>query len=77
MTNEQLLYDLLDRLDRLEELREDWLEALEAGATPDQFDPEFPQEMRLLGVERLDDIERRMAALHAEVDALDTSDGAG
>lgn len=76
MTDEQLLYDLLERLDRLEELREDWLEALQAGATPDRFDSEFLQEMRSLGVERLDDIERRMATLHAEVDALDAADGA-
>lgn len=76
MADDQLLYDLLERLDRLEELREDWLAALQASAAPDQFDPEFLQELRALGLARLEDIERRMAALHAEVDALDTADGA-
>lgn len=77
MAGEQLLYDLLERLDRLEELREDWLEALQTGASPEQFDPEFLHEMQALGVARLDDIERRMASLHAEVDALDAPDGRG
>lgn len=74
MSTEELLYSLLDRLDRLEELREDWLESGHAGLPAFAFDPQFRAELAAIGVATLDDLDRFIAALHAQVDELDATD---
>ena len=69
------LYDLLSMLDRLEDLREDLEElALNGRGIADAAD-DLRQEIDLLDIRDLDDVERRIAELNAQVDRLGGSAG--
>lgn len=75
VSKEELLYELFVRLDRLEELHEDWLAAQQGRHTPAAIDETLRAELRAAGVTTGEDIERLMAELQREVDALDTGAG--
>lgn len=74
MATEAELYALMRQLDRLEELREDLLEiALRGGVSGDEIEDDIDEqavlaEMAALGVKSLDEVERRMTALNAQLD---------
>ncbi|CAA9588662.1 MAG: hypothetical protein AVDCRST_MAG18-4430 [uncultured Thermomicrobiales bacterium] len=81
MTTPAELYALMRQLDRLEELREDLQElALRGGATADAEDEDdgldieeidvaaLTAELSDLGLQSLDDVERRIAELNARLD---------
>ena len=64
------LYDLLSMLDRLEDLREDLEELALNGRGVADADDDLRQEIDLLGIRDLDDVDRRIAELNAQVDRL-------
>ena len=64
------LYDLLSMLDRLEDLREDLEELALNGRGIADADDDLRQEIDLLGIHDLDDVDRRIAELNAQVDRL-------
>ena len=64
------LYDLLSMLDRLEDLREDLEELALNGRGVADADADLRQEIDLLGIHDLDDVDRRIAELNAQVDRL-------
>ncbi len=64
------LYDLLSMLDRLEDLREDLEELALNGRGIVDADDDLRKEIDLLGIRDLDDVERRIAELNAQVDRL-------
>jgi hypothetical protein len=81
MSTDAEIYALLRQLDRLEELREDLIEiALRGGTSGDDVEDDVEadiedideqailQEMAALGVRSLEDVERRMAELNAQLD---------
>ena len=81
MSTDAEIYALLRQLDRLEELREDLIEiALRGGTSGEDVDDDAEadiedldeqailQEMAALGVRSLEDVERRMAELNAQLD---------
>ncbi len=70
------LYDLLSMLDRLEDLREDLEELALNGRGVADADDDLRQEIDLLGIRDLDDVDRRIAELNAQVDRLGGREGA-
>ena len=70
------LYDLLSMLDRLEDLREDLEELALNGRGVADADDDLRQEIDLLGIHDLDDVDRRIAELNAQVDRLGGREGA-
>ena len=64
------LYDLLAMLDRLEEIREDLEELGLAGdvGVGDAIDDELREELAVLGLRSIEDVERRIAELNAQID---------
>ena len=64
------LYDLLAMLDRLEEIREDLEEVGLVGdvGEGDAIDDELREELAVLGLRSIDDVERRIAELNAQID---------
>jgi len=70
------LYDLLSMLDRLEDLREDLEELALNGRGIADADDDLRQEIDLLGIRDLDDVDRRIAELNAQVDRLGGREGA-
>jgi hypothetical protein len=77
MSTDAEIYALLRQLDRLEELREDLIEiALRGGTSSEDAEEDIDdineqailQEMTALGVRSLEDVERRMADLNAQLD---------
>ena len=70
------LYDLLSMLDRLEDLREDLEELALNGRGVADADDDLRQEIDLLGIRNLDDVDRRIAELNAQVDRLGGREGA-
>ena len=70
------LYDLLSMLDRLEDLREDLEELALNGRGVADADDDLRQEIELLGIRDLDDVDRRIAELNAQVDRLGGREGA-
>ena len=64
------LYDLLAMLDRLEEIREDLDEVGLVGdvGEGDAIDDELREELAVLGLRSIDDVERRIAELNAQID---------
>ncbi len=70
------LYDLLSMLDRLEDLREDLEELALNGRGVADADDDLRQEIDLLGIRDLDDVDRRIAELNAQVDHLGGREGA-
>ena len=64
------LYDLLAMLDRLEEVREDLEELGLVGdvGEGDAIDDELREELAVLGLRSIDDVERRIAELNAQID---------
>ena len=64
------LYDLLAMLDRLEEIREDLEELGLAGdlGEGDAIDDELREELAVLGLRSIEDVERRIAELNAQID---------
>jgi DNA polymerase III delta prime subunit len=81
MSTDADIYALLRQLDRLEELREDLIEiALRGGTSGEDVEADVEadiedldeqailQEMTALGVRSLEDVERRMAELNAQLD---------
>ena len=69
------LYDLLSMLDRLEDLREDLEELALSGRGAADADDDLRQEMELLGIRDIDDVDRRIAELNAQVDRLGGREG--
>ena len=70
------LYDLLSMLDRLEDLREDLEELALNGRGVADADDDLRQEIDLLGIRDLNDVDRRIAELNAQVDRLGGREGA-
>ena len=70
------LYDVLSMLDRLEDLREDLEELVLNGRGVADADDDLRQEIDLLGIRDLDDVNRRIAELNAQVDRLGGREGA-
>ena len=70
------LYDVLSMLDRLEDLREDLEELALNGRGVADADDDLRQEIDLLGIRDLDDVDRRIAELNAQVDRLGGREGA-
>ena len=70
------LYDVLSMLDRLEDLREDLEEVGLNGRCVADADDDLRQEIDLLGIRDLDDVDRRIAELNAQVDRLGGREGA-
>ena len=70
------LYDLLSMLDRLEDLREDLEELALNGRGVADADDDLRQEIDLLGIRDLEDVDRRIAELNAQVDRLGGREGA-
>ena len=70
------LYDLLSMLDRLEDLREDLEELALNGRGVADADDDLRQEIDLLGIRDLDDVDRRIAELNAQVDRYEGREGA-
>ncbi len=70
------LYDLLSMLDRLEDLREDLEELALNGRGVADANDDLRQEIDLLGIRDLDDVDRRIAELNAQVDRLGGREGA-
>src|SRR4051794_38182045 len=77
MSTDAEIYALLRQLDRLEELREDLIEiALRGGTSSEDVEEDIDdineqailQEMAALSVHSLEDVERRMAELNAQLD---------
>jgi hypothetical protein len=64
------LYDLLAMLDRLEEVREDLEELGLVGdvGEGDAIDDDLREELAVLGLRSIDDVERRIAELNAQID---------
>ena len=64
------LYDLLAMLDRLEEIREDLEELGLAGdvGVGDAIDDELREELAVLGLRSIEDVDRRIAELNAQID---------
>ena len=76
MADDKDLYDLLSMLDRLEELREDLEELALSGRSIDDedVDEDLREEVRVLGVRTIEDVERRIDELNAQVDLIDRRD---
>ena len=74
--DDKVLYDLLSMLDRLEDLREDLEELALNGRGIADADDDLRQEVDLLGIHDLDDVDRRIAELNAQVDRLGGREGA-